>query len=42
MDGEGRVTRDPRKTREGGFLTWGGYKGYGLSFCVVYERLTSL
>lgn len=34
VDGEGRVTRDPRKAREGGFLTWGGYKGYGLSFCV--------
>ena len=34
VDGEGNVTRDPRKAREGGFLPWGGYKGYGLSFVV--------
>ncbi|MBI3069402.1 MAG: Ldh family oxidoreductase [Betaproteobacteria bacterium] len=34
VDGEGEVTRDPRKAREGGILTFGGHKGYGLSFCV--------
>lgn len=34
VDGEGQVTRDPRKAREGGFLPWGGYKGYGLSFVI--------
>ncbi len=34
IDGDGLPTRDPRKARDGGFLTFGGYKGYGLSFCV--------
>jgi len=34
FDEEGRPTRDPAATLRGGVGTFGGYKGYGLSFTV--------
>jgi LDH2 family malate/lactate/ureidoglycolate dehydrogenase len=34
IDAEGRPTRDPLAALAGGILTFGGHKGYGLSFMV--------
>jgi LDH2 family malate/lactate/ureidoglycolate dehydrogenase len=34
FDGNGKPTRDPEAALAGGFSTFGGHKGYGLSFCV--------
>ncbi len=34
IDSEGRPTRDPKLAREGAFLPFGGYKGFGLAFMV--------
>lgn len=34
IDREGNPTRDPAKARAGSLLTFGGYKGFGLSLCI--------
>ena len=34
IDPDGRPTRDPTQARLGALLTWGGYKGFGLSLMV--------
>jgi len=34
LDASGLPTRDPDEVRSGSILTFGGYKGFGLSFCV--------
>ena len=34
LDADGNPTRDPAKAMQGSLLTWGGYKGFGLSLMV--------
>jgi LDH2 family malate/lactate/ureidoglycolate dehydrogenase len=34
VDSDGNPTRDPHEARKGSLLTFGGYKGFGLSLCI--------
>jgi len=34
IDSEGKPTTDPHEARSGSILTFGGYKGFGLSLCI--------